>query len=43
MAYKTDLGVKMGGFKDGGLNCANADVLKDHFEGQKVKCQGRIS
>ena len=29
-------------FKDCRFNGANADVLKCHFEGQKVQFQGRI-
>ena len=42
MALKTDLGVKMGFFKDGKFNGAKQNVLKVHFEGQKVKFQGRL-
>ena len=43
MAQKTDLGIKMGCFKDVELNRANVDVLKGHFEGQQVKFQGPIA
>ena len=39
---KTDLGVKMGVFKDGEFN-GGKKVLKGHFEGQKVKFQGGIA
>ena len=39
---KNDLGVRMGGFKDGEFNGAK-NVLKDNFEGRKIKFQGRIS
>ena len=42
MALKTDLGVKMGFFKDCKFNGAK-NVLKDDFEGQKVKFQVRIA
>ena len=40
---KTDLGVKMGVFKDCQFNGAKKNVLKGHFEGQMVKFQGRIA
>ena len=30
-------------FWDGGLNDANTDVYKYHFEGEKVKFQGKIA
>ena len=33
----------MGVFKDGEFNGAQTNVLKGHFEGQKVKFQGRIA
>ena len=39
---KTDLGVKMGVFKDCQFNGAK-NVLKGHFEGQMVKFEGRIA
>ena len=32
-----------GGFKDDSLNGADADVLKGHFEAQKVQFQGQIA
>ena len=34
---------QMGFSKGGGFNGTNADVLKGHFDGQKVKFQGRIA
>ena len=36
MPQKTELGFKMGIFKDGGFNGAKTDVLKCHSKGQKV-------
>ena len=42
MAWKTDLGVKIGGFKDGGLNGAYPVVLKGHFAGQKVQLKFKL-
>ena len=45
MAQKTDLDVKIlvRVFNDAWLNLANADLLKDHLEGQKLQFQGQIA
>ena len=37
MTLKTDLGVKIGCFKDGEFDGAQTNVLIGHFKGQKVK------
>ena len=43
MAYKTDLGVKMGIVKDGEFNDVHVNWLKCHFEGQYVKFEGQLA